>query len=248
MKKESKMTRSKRTKRDFTSDDRDWHAPVGAARPLMHRIAEETDAGAAVMAVCTLDYLLERLLRASFIKDSQVKSLFNDDRLLQSFHAKVNIAYFFGLIPRAIYHDLKLIGRIRNRFAHTVVADVAFTDPTVAALVGECILGYEVPPVLIGPRWRFRLTVYHIVGRLCAIEDFVCGMKPPNVVDVIGADRWDWSRSQLTAAEIDQIMRKVGSSGTRNRMRNESISTPKTRRMGKKRTSRTERRSASTPV
>jgi len=80
-------------------------------------LSEESDRALGIIAVCWLDNLLEKLLRAYYVKDPQIKLLFKDDHILQTFSAKVNIAYFSGLIPKFMYHDLKLMGVIRNRFA-----------------------------------------------------------------------------------------------------------------------------------
>jgi|GEM_PF-2089514 len=216
------MTTGKWTKAALEAYEKEFLRSAGAAGPLMYRIAEETDAGAAVMAACALDYLLERLLRASYIDDPKVKSLFQDDRLLQSFHAKVNIAYFSGLIPDKLYHDLKLIGQIRNRFAHTIVADLAFTDPTVTAMVDKLILGYEVPHRLTGPRWRFRLCVYGAVSTLFFIGGLVRVSKPPHLVDTYGANRWDWSEPRLTESEIDEILHNISASAAKKQHRSKS--------------------------
>ena len=60
---------------------------------------KETDRGLAIVSVCFLDNMLEKLIRAVYRKDPRIKILFKDNQILQSFYNKVCIAYFSGLIP-----------------------------------------------------------------------------------------------------------------------------------------------------
>jgi len=176
----------------------------------MYRIAEETDPGAAIMAVCTLDCLLERVIQRAYINDPQVKSLFKDDRLLQTFHAKVNIAYFSGLIPKTTYHDLKLVAQIRNRFAHTIDADIAFTDRTVASLVDKLLLAYEIPHILVGPRWKFQLTIYQLTAMLWVTEGLIHATKPPRLMDLVPLEQLEWTKLRLPPDKVRGIVTKAG--------------------------------------
>jgi hypothetical protein len=86
--------------------------------------SKETDRGLAIASICYLDNMLEKLIKAAYRKDQRIKMLFKDNQILQSFYNKVCIAYFSGLIPRVVFDDLKLIGEIRNRFAHSVLETI----------------------------------------------------------------------------------------------------------------------------
>ena len=104
-----------------------------------HIVLEQgSDRATAIVSACVLDNLLERLIRVFYIKDSQVKSLFKDGHLLQSFFVKINTAYFSGLIPKVIYHDLKLICEIRNKFAHKVTANLNFNSNVISQRINMC--------------------------------------------------------------------------------------------------------------
>lgn len=96
--------------------------------------------GTAIMACCYLDDLLEALLRSAYIKDKNVDALFKDDRMLQSFFNKISIAYFSGLLPSFIYHDLRLICEIRNRFAHKLVPELTFNANDIKQRILKCEL------------------------------------------------------------------------------------------------------------
>jgi len=93
---------------------------------------KETDRGLAIVTVCFLDNMLEKLIRAVYRKDPRIKILFKDNQILQSFYNKVCIAYFSGLIPEAVYDDLKLVGEIRNKFAHSVLETLSLNDVSIA--------------------------------------------------------------------------------------------------------------------
>ncbi len=47
-------------------------------------------------------------------------NLFDPDRPLGTFSAKINLAYRLGLISDDIEHAMQMIRRIRNEFAHSV--------------------------------------------------------------------------------------------------------------------------------
>jgi len=154
-------------------------------QPIWQAFGEETDRATAILSACVLDDLLEDLIRASFIKDTRVKSMFRDDHILQSFFAKINIAYFSGLIPEVFYHDLKLICEIRNRFAHSTVADLKFTHDTIFQRIDKFSQIPKHLAELYPPRLKFELMVAHIAGLLLAWEAFLLEFQPPNLVKLL---------------------------------------------------------------
>lgn len=46
--------------------------------------------------------------------------LFQGMAPLSTFSAKIQIAYYLGLINKKQYHDLKIIKKVRNLFAHSI--------------------------------------------------------------------------------------------------------------------------------
>ena len=140
---------------------------------FLDQFSKESDRAVSILAVCLLDDMLEKIIQASYVRDPKVKTLFKNDHILQSFHSKVNIAYFSGLIPKVFYHDLQLIGEIRNKFAHAVVADLKFSHPMIAARIDKFELGCFQIPELSVLRRRFSFVVAQIVGVLRIIEQLV---------------------------------------------------------------------------
>lgn len=168
--------------------------------------SRETDRAVGIISVCYLDDLLEKLITASYVKDPRVKSLFRNENILQSFFAKINIAYFSGLIPKIVYDDLKLICEIRNRFAHAIIADLKFTDEIISKKIDSFA---QLPRNVIDiypPRLKFTLIVSHIGALLRAWEEVLSELKPPNLVELAKLDKQTFQDMILTPSEIREII------------------------------------------
>ncbi|MFC1982206.1 hypothetical protein ACFLV5_00195 [Chloroflexota bacterium] len=61
---------------------------------MLRAFKGESDRSIGIVSICILDEQLEKLIRSYLIKDPQVNSLFKDEHILQTFHAKTSIAYF----------------------------------------------------------------------------------------------------------------------------------------------------------
>ena len=108
-----------------------------AAQPFWQSLVQENDRAVAITIACAFDDLLEKLLRAYFVKERQVKDLFGNDHILQSFFSKINISYYSGLIPKFMYNDLIIICKIRNKFAHKIASNLSFTNPDMLAMINK---------------------------------------------------------------------------------------------------------------
>jgi DNA-binding MltR family transcriptional regulator len=139
------------------------------------------DANLVLMSVGYLDYALELLLKAQFIRltNAEEKRLFDGSQnaMLGTFSSKIRIAYAVGLLLSEIYTDLLIINDIRNAFAHSLHREVYFTDDHIiedckkllwvekrARLVGEPIGSFQ-------PALRFVETVQHIYAAFRRIAD-----------------------------------------------------------------------------
>jgi hypothetical protein len=139
---------------------------------ILDRFENETDRAVAILAVCLLDDQLKAVIQAFYVKDPEVESLFKDDHILQTFNSKVNIAYFSGLIPKPLCHDLKLVGKIRNRFAHTLDVDLRFSHPSIDRLIRGSTVGSFPLDELSVPRSRFTFIVAIMTGVLPLVEQY----------------------------------------------------------------------------
>lgn len=148
-------------------------------------MSKEGDRATAIISVCVLEDLLRKLLCAWFIKEPQVKYLFNDDHILQSFFSKVNIAYFSGLIPKRFYHDLRIMGEIRNKFAHSLLRDFNFHNKVIEQKIGQ----FELRPKTIDDtklnKMKYLIVFTQLADGLVLIERIISEFKPKGFIDLI---------------------------------------------------------------
>jgi len=175
--------------------------------PFWKALDRESDRTVAILAACILDDLLERIIRASYVKNPQVKSLFKDDHILQSFFSKINITYFSGLIPDVFYHDLKLICEIRNKFAHAVTAEFNFSDSSIVQRIDRFKFGPKTLGEFSEPRKKFRLVVSQIVGLLQVLEELLLKSRPPHLVEVLNLNETTFRHWGLTDTKIAKTLR-----------------------------------------
>lgn len=80
-----------------------------------------------IIGASFIEYVLEQILLAFFPdNEPEVEKLLKFDQPLGTFGNRVRMIYCLGLIDKVIWNDLKLIGKIRNRFAHDLYA--SFND------------------------------------------------------------------------------------------------------------------------
>ncbi len=142
------------------------HLCADAAR-LVSDMEIETDRGVALLAVAFLDDVLDVLLRASFVNDSEaVNRLIGPGRPLESFGSRAHISYCMGLLGADVYNDINLIREIRNDFAHRQPTNFEQGDIRLKCNKVRCVL-----PMLEGndactTRERFIASVVVIANHL----------------------------------------------------------------------------------
>lgn len=171
-------------------------------------VSARSDRALVIIAVCYLDNLLENLFRSFFIKDQRVESLFKNDHILQTFYAKVNIAYFSGLIPKFIYHDLKLIGEIRNKFAHEVLAELCLNHEFIANRIMQCKLRPKTLDNSSDFGTKFVIIITQIGTYLVILERMLSSGKVPRLMDIFNLDNIPYEQMTLTKTEIEEIIAK----------------------------------------
>jgi DNA-binding MltR family transcriptional regulator len=87
---------------------------------FLARLAHESERAAVVMGIALTDECLEptivKLLRTAKSKNDD---LFDPDRPIGSFSAKIKLAYRLGLIDDEFCSALNMLRKIRNDFAHS---------------------------------------------------------------------------------------------------------------------------------
>jgi hypothetical protein len=129
---------------------------------------KETDRGCALLGGIIIENLLEKLLRKAMV--STIKDeLFEGYGPLNTFSAKIELAYGFGLISKNEKLDLHAIRKIRNEFAHSDDYSLTFDSRPINSYVQKMklreatLLNNEKPSLL---RHDFILEVCMMIGFL----------------------------------------------------------------------------------
>lgn len=84
---------------------------------------EKNDRAIAIVGAAFLDTLLDHIVVNFLVDDEkEVKKLLQFDRPLGTYGSRITMAYCLGLIGKTIRDDLRLVGKIRNKFAHDLYA------------------------------------------------------------------------------------------------------------------------------
>jgi DNA-binding MltR family transcriptional regulator len=130
------------------------------------------DRSIVIIGASFVDYVLEQILLAFFPNDeTEVDTLLNYDQPLGTFGNKVRMIYCLGLIDGIVKDDLKLIGKIRNKFAHDLYA--SFEDDQIRSwcrqLRWHCESMLREPPEDATTRDYFQVGVHQVIGYLNGI-------------------------------------------------------------------------------
>ena len=80
---------------------------------------EQPDLACVVAGAAFLDAGLESILSSHFLSQRVGNNLLRPDGPLGSFGARADLAYCLGLTSPEHYGDIRLIAKVRNRFAHS---------------------------------------------------------------------------------------------------------------------------------
>ena len=134
-------------------------------------LRRESDRAVAVLGPAYADALLEDLLRAFLVAGKSADALLDVDRPLGSFSSRIDLAHALGLIRDDTRHDLHLMRRVRNDFAHGV--DLHSLEEEPARSRTEEFLGFrrwDPPPKEPTSRSRF------LFGIFCVVNDIIHAM------------------------------------------------------------------------
>jgi DNA-binding MltR family transcriptional regulator len=177
-------------------------------QPWWDTFEKEGDRSAGIVAASLLDVLLEEMIRTFYVKDRNVADLFKDDHMLMTLYSKINVAYYSGYIPKVIYHDLKIVCKIRNRFAHSMSVGLDFTEKTLVNLIQECELRPKTMDDVFAPKLKYIVIVQQLATYLMIISQAARKMRPQQFVEYINMEKWDFNEATLTKSEIEKLFRE----------------------------------------
>jgi hypothetical protein len=134
-------------------------------------LRRESDRAVAVLGPAYADAILEDLLRAFLIEGKSADALLAVEGALGTFSSRINLAHALGLIRDSTHHDLELLRRIRNDFAHKVDLHSLEEEPSQnRTREFAAFKRWDPPPNEPTSRGRF------LFGLFCAINDILESM------------------------------------------------------------------------
>lgn len=144
---------------------------------------EENDRALAIVGGAFLDTLLESILIEFLVDDEkEVGELLRYDGPMGTFSGRIRAAYCLGLLRKTVRDDLKLVGKIRNKFAHDLTA--SFAEAPIRSWCNSLRWYRETyiePPPGVSARDLFHVGVNRLVGYLDGYVSAARGEKrfPP---------------------------------------------------------------------
>lgn len=92
---------------------------------------EASDRAGAIVGSAFLETLMNEMLGNFLVDDErEVRRFLQPEGPLGTFGGKISACYCLGLIDETVKDDLRLVAKIRNRFAHELRVD--FSDPQIS--------------------------------------------------------------------------------------------------------------------
>lgn len=132
----------------------------------------ETERGAAILCAAFLDSSIEALIASYLVDDAkELGRLFEPGMPLSAFVVRAQMAYALGLLTKGALEDIKILAKIRNKFAHKLHG-LTFDTPAVARECRNLGAPKVIPPDVLANqslRMRYQLTAI-IIERQIAIK------------------------------------------------------------------------------
>ncbi len=132
---------------------------------------ESNDRAMVIVGAAFLDTQLEHIITTFLVDDEkEIQTMLRPDQPLGTYGGKIRLAYCLGLVGVNVRNDLKLIGKIRNKFAHDLYA--SFEDPDIQSWVASLNyhrMSYMTPPDGATTRDLFNVGLNQVAGYLSGI-------------------------------------------------------------------------------
>lgn len=130
------------------------------------------DRAIVIIGAAFIDTILEYILIEFFPEgEKEVENLLKYDKPLGTYGNKIKMLYCLGLIEKMVMDDLKLIGKIRNSFAHNLT--ISFEDDDIKTWCIKLNWHRDAymsdPPQEATPRDYYQVGVNTIIGYLTGV-------------------------------------------------------------------------------
>jgi hypothetical protein len=122
---------------DVVIEHADWRA-------FFTELQKESDRSVPILAVAWIEHILKEKLAKLFSKGNADarKSLFGTNGPFATFSSKCSVVFCYGLIDGDIFHDLGVLRKIRNLFAHHIQG-LSLASPEVVELFDKLRLPHR---------------------------------------------------------------------------------------------------------
>lgn len=126
---------------------------------LMSILQKESERASVILAAARLDADLEMLLKHVLVPHpGGIDPLFDGDRMLGTFSAKIAMAHRLGIIDSDFEHALQILRKIRNDFAHQMESE-SLSSPKQKARLSIIL------------RWAQSSNIYELGCKMAPIEN-----------------------------------------------------------------------------
>jgi len=139
------------------------------------------DRAIVIIGAAFIDTILEHILIEFLPEDEkEVDNLLSYDKPLGTYSNKVRMLYCLRLIEKVVRDDLKLIGKIRNKFAHNL--SVSFENADIKSWCMELkwhrkMFFLHTPPPESTTRDYYQVGVNTIISHLNGVVSIATGQK-----------------------------------------------------------------------
>jgi hypothetical protein len=141
------------------------HPHLNEFMQLLKVSNNESDRGAVLVHADMLDGLLKRSIEAYLLKHKDIVKLTNGfNSPIGTLSARALLAFAVGVISEREYHEIELIRKIRNGFAHSI--DMSFDNQRMAAHCAALTFAADGPEAPRDPRGRFKTSVFSLTLNL----------------------------------------------------------------------------------
>ncbi len=107
------------------------HISIDFGERISDALSEESDRACVILVASWADHFLRMKLAHEFDKgNADARSgLLSSNGPFATFSAKLDVAFCAGWIDRDVYHDLQVIRKMRNEFAHSIDSHTLHDGP-----------------------------------------------------------------------------------------------------------------------
>lgn len=122
-------------------------------KPETATLMNESDRGCVIVAAVILEKRLVDDLTSIFklneLSNRYITHMFDGNGALGNFSSKVLLARGIGLISEDVFHDLMVVRKMRNEFAHSL-NDISFLDPAVKGRIDSMFFARQAKEIMRG--------------------------------------------------------------------------------------------------